>query len=68
VHHLAPPLLARRNDKGELVKQPWGPWMRVAFKWLARFKGLRGAGRATRDRRAHFIQYRCDGKLKRSDA
>ena len=43
VHHLAPPLLARRNDKGELVKQPWGPWMRVAFKWLARFKGLRGS-------------------------
>jgi indolepyruvate ferredoxin oxidoreductase len=28
VHHLAPPLLAKRNDKGELVKQSFGPWMR----------------------------------------
>jgi indolepyruvate ferredoxin oxidoreductase len=42
VHHLAPPLLARRNDKGELLKQPFGPWMRSAFGVLARLKGLRG--------------------------
>jgi indolepyruvate ferredoxin oxidoreductase len=42
VHHLAPPLLAQRNDKGELVKQSYGPWMRKAFGVLARFKGLRG--------------------------
>jgi indolepyruvate ferredoxin oxidoreductase len=42
VHHLAPPLLARRNAKGELVKQPFGPWMRSAFGVLARLKGLRG--------------------------
>ena len=42
VHHLAPPLLARRNDKGELVKQPFGPWVRSAFGLLARLKGLRG--------------------------
>jgi indolepyruvate ferredoxin oxidoreductase len=42
VHHLAPPLLAKKNDKGELVKQPYGPWMRSAFGWLARLKGLRG--------------------------
>jgi indolepyruvate ferredoxin oxidoreductase len=31
VHHLAPPLLAKKNAKGELVKQPFGPWMRSAF-------------------------------------
>jgi indolepyruvate ferredoxin oxidoreductase len=41
-HHLAPPLIAKRNAKGELVKQPFGPWMRTAFGWLAKMKGLRG--------------------------
>ena len=42
VHHLAPPLLAKHNDKGELVKQSYGPWVRKAFGVLARMKGLRG--------------------------
>ncbi|NMM81951.1 indolepyruvate ferredoxin oxidoreductase [Acidovorax sp. SRB_14] len=42
VHHLAPPLTAKKNDKGELVKQPFGPWVRNAFGMLARMKGLRG--------------------------
>jgi indolepyruvate ferredoxin oxidoreductase len=42
VHHLAPPLIAKRNAQGELVKQPFGPWMRSAFGWLAKMKGLRG--------------------------
>jgi indolepyruvate ferredoxin oxidoreductase len=42
VHHLAPPMIAKTNDKGELVKQPFGPWMRSAFGLLAKFKGLRG--------------------------
>ena len=42
VHHLAPPLMAERNDKGELVKKAYGPWMRKAFGVLARLKGLRG--------------------------
>jgi indolepyruvate ferredoxin oxidoreductase len=42
VHHLAPPLIAKKGDRGELVKEPFGPWMRSAFKWLARMKGLRG--------------------------
>lgn len=41
--HLAPPLLARRNSEGHLVKQPFGPWMMMAFKVLARFKFLRGS-------------------------
>ena len=43
VHHLAPPLTAKRNDKGELVKQPFGPWIRSAFGVLAKLKGLRGS-------------------------
>ena len=42
VHHLAPPLTARTNDRGELQKQPYGPWMRTAFGLLAKMKGLRG--------------------------
>jgi indolepyruvate ferredoxin oxidoreductase len=42
VHHLAPPLLAKTNEKGELVKRPFGPWMRNAFGLLAKLKGLRG--------------------------
>ena len=42
VHHLAPPLTAKKNAKGELIKTPFGPWMRSAFGWLARLKGLRG--------------------------
>jgi indolepyruvate ferredoxin oxidoreductase len=42
VHHLAPPLTAERNERGELVKKPFGPWIRSAFVWLAKFKGLRG--------------------------
>jgi indolepyruvate ferredoxin oxidoreductase len=41
-YHLAPPLFAKRNDKGELQKRPFGPWMLTAFKLLARLKGLRG--------------------------
>jgi indolepyruvate ferredoxin oxidoreductase len=41
-YHLAPPLLARRNERGELVKRPFGPWMGTAFGLLARLKGLRG--------------------------
>jgi indolepyruvate ferredoxin oxidoreductase len=40
--HLAPPLWAKTNEKGELVKQRFGPWILAAFKGLARLKGLRG--------------------------
>src|SRR5690606_38976125 len=40
--HLAPPLLAKRNDKGELVKKKYGSWVMTVFKALARMKGLRG--------------------------
>jgi indolepyruvate ferredoxin oxidoreductase len=41
-HHLAPPLLAGKNDKGELQKSQFGPWVRVAFRLLAPLKVLRG--------------------------
>ena len=41
-YHLSPPLLAEKNDKGELQKRAFGPWMLTAFKGLARLKGLRG--------------------------
>jgi indolepyruvate ferredoxin oxidoreductase len=41
-YHLAPPLLAKKNSKGELQKQPYGAWMLTAFKLLAKLKGLRG--------------------------
>ncbi len=40
--HLAPPLLAKTNDKGELVKQTYGHWMFGAMRLLAKLKGLRG--------------------------
>jgi indolepyruvate ferredoxin oxidoreductase len=42
VHHLAPPMLAKINDRGELVKQAFGGWVRPAFGLLAKLKGLRG--------------------------
>jgi indolepyruvate ferredoxin oxidoreductase len=42
VHHLAPPPLAKKDDKGHWIKQPYGPWMRQAMALLAKMKGLRG--------------------------
>jgi indolepyruvate ferredoxin oxidoreductase len=41
-YHLAPPLIAKKNDKGQLVKQKFGPSMLMGFKLLAKLKGLRG--------------------------
>ena len=40
--HLAPPLLARRDNNGHLIKQSFGPWIATAFKWLAKARSLRG--------------------------
>ncbi|MBM3386226.1 MAG: indolepyruvate ferredoxin oxidoreductase family protein, partial [Betaproteobacteria bacterium] len=40
--HLAPPLFAKRNHQGQLVKKKFGPAMFSAFKWLAALKVLRG--------------------------
>ncbi|MCY7318186.1 MAG: indolepyruvate ferredoxin oxidoreductase family protein [Ramlibacter sp.] len=63
--HLAPPLLARRNEKGELQKMKFGPAMMTGFRLLAKFRGLRGTaldvfGRTEerRTERALIQQYR----------
>jgi indolepyruvate ferredoxin oxidoreductase len=40
--HLAPPLLAKHDANGHLIKQEYGPWMMKAFGLLAKLKGLRG--------------------------
>jgi indolepyruvate ferredoxin oxidoreductase len=42
-HHLAPPLWARKNEKGELQKGAFGPWVRWAFRVLAPLRALRGS-------------------------
>ena len=41
-YHLAPPIIAQRNAKGELQKQKFGPAMLTGFRLLAKLKGLRG--------------------------
>jgi len=53
--HLAPPLFARRDANGHLIKQTFGPWMLTAFRLLVKLKGLRGTafdvfGRSTERR------------------
>ena len=40
--HLAPPLLAKKDADGHLIKKEYGPAMMGRFKLLARFKRLRG--------------------------
>ena len=40
--HLAPPLLAKRDANGQLIKREFGPWVFTAFKWLAKLRTLRG--------------------------
>jgi indolepyruvate ferredoxin oxidoreductase len=41
-YNLAPPMISKKNEKGELQKQKFGPWMLTGFKLLAKLKGLRG--------------------------
>ena len=69
-YHLAPPLLAKRNAKGELVKRKYGPSMQTVFRLLARLKGLRGGafdifGRTSERQaeRAWIAQYQADMEL-----
>jgi indolepyruvate ferredoxin oxidoreductase len=64
-YHLAPPLLAKTNNKGELQKSKFGPWMLTAFRLLAPLKFLRGTaldlfGRTEerRTERALIAEYR----------
>ena len=42
VHHLAPPMLAKKDGQGHLQKRAFGAWVRPAMGVLARMKGLRG--------------------------
>ena len=76
-YHLAPPLLAKRNEKGELQKQKFGPGVLTAMRVLARLKGLRGTawdpfGRTDerREERALVVDYMAsvDEVLKTLDA
>lgn len=64
-YHLAPPIIAKKNDKGELVKRKFGPATFQLFRVLAKLKGLRGTafdpfGRTEerRTERALIDQYR----------
>ena len=41
-YNLAPPMISKKNEKGELQKRQFGPWMLTSFKLLAKLKGLRG--------------------------
>jgi len=63
--HLAPPLFAKKDKQGHLVKQEFGPWMMKAFGVLARLKGLRGTAldpfghtEERRTERALIVDYR----------
>jgi indolepyruvate ferredoxin oxidoreductase len=40
--HLAPPLLAKKDAEGRLLKREFGPWVFTAFRVLAKLRGLRG--------------------------
>jgi indolepyruvate ferredoxin oxidoreductase len=41
--HLAPPLLAKKDAQGRLIKRAYGPWMMRAFGLLAKLRFLRGS-------------------------
>jgi indolepyruvate ferredoxin oxidoreductase len=63
--NLAPPLFAKKDAKGHLVKAEFGSWMWGAFKLLAKLKGLRGGafdvfGRTAERKmeRALIVEYR----------
>ncbi|HUG21024.1 indolepyruvate ferredoxin oxidoreductase family protein, partial [Piscinibacter sp.] len=41
--HLAPPLFAKKDAQGRLIKQEFGGWMLGAFKLMAKLRFLRGS-------------------------
>ena len=41
-YHLAPPIFSKKDEQGHLKKKSFGPWMKTGFKFLRRFKWLRG--------------------------
>ncbi|MEO6137295.1 MAG: indolepyruvate ferredoxin oxidoreductase family protein [Luteimonas sp.] len=40
--HLAPPLLAKKDAQGHLIKREFGPWVFSVFRLMAKLRGLRG--------------------------
>jgi indolepyruvate ferredoxin oxidoreductase len=63
--NLAPPLFAKKDAKGHLVKAEFGSWMWGVFKLLAKLKGLRGGAfdifgytAERRMERALIVEYR----------
>ena len=42
-YHLAPPLIAKKDSEGHLIKSKYGSWMLTAFKLMSKLKGLRGS-------------------------
>lgn len=40
--HMAPPIFAKKDKQGHLVKASYGPWMMGALNALTKFKALRG--------------------------
>ncbi|UUX97555.1 indolepyruvate ferredoxin oxidoreductase family protein [Aquabacterium sp. J223] len=66
-YHLAPPLLSRRNARGELRKRRFGPATIVVLRLLARLRRLRGTAldpfghtAERREERALIDEYRDD--------
>jgi indolepyruvate ferredoxin oxidoreductase len=64
-YHLAPPLLAKKNEQGELQKMRFGRGMQWAFRLLAPLKVLRGGpldvfgySQERREERALVVEYR----------
>ncbi len=43
IFHLAPPLLAKRDRNGHLVKKSFGAWVQIAFRILAKLRAVRGS-------------------------
>jgi len=75
--NLAPPLFAKKDAKGQLMKAEFGGWMWGVFKLLARLKGLRGGAfdvfgytAERRMERALILEYRAmvEGLLTALDA
>ncbi len=65
-YHLAPPLLAKRNDKGQLQKKQYGPSMLTGFRLLAKLKGLaRHGARCIRSQRRTSHGTRADRRIPR---
>ncbi len=59
-YNLAPPLLAKRDAKGHLVKAEYGAWMKYAFRLLA---GLRWLRHTTFDPFGHTVERKTERRL-----